>query len=194
MKRLSSTLLFLTLMLGACSRNILTPQATPTKSPTRTKNATHAPTPTFTPAYESCYFVWASQELPELTQKMDIEIRALDPNASANASAFGEDCVFADGHSTFSAMETDFYIRMPVSDLTDEEAFGNWMAQVMLVILQLPSEEVPGPQPGFVEFWFIKSDTENLVVRVPIQQYKDVKEKTGMELFRWFYIPPTAPT
>ena len=55
---------------------------------------------------------------------IDEEIRAIDPAASGNASYYGEDCVYADGHSTFSAMETDFYVRIPVDDLTNEEAFG----------------------------------------------------------------------
>ncbi len=92
-------------------------------------------------------------------------------------------------------METDFYVSLPAADLTDEEAFGNWIGQVMPVILALPPEEIAGPMPGFVEFWFTKSDTEQIIVRVPIQQYKEIGSgKTGVELFRWFHIPQASPT
>jgi len=152
-------------------------------------------TPIITPAYEQCAFMWAYQDLPELTAKVDSSIRALDANASAHANAFGEDCVYGDGQKTFLAKETDFYVKLPMADLTNQEAFGNWIGQVMPVILSLPPDEVPGPVPGFVEFRFTKSEAEQIIVRVPIRQYLEIGlGKTGAELFRWFYIPQTSPT
>jgi len=164
-------------------------------TPTSTHTIVVTETATLTPTYEGCFFRWAYHDDPELTEKVDAAIRALDPLASANATLFGEDCVFADGHSTFSTMETDFRVQVPVNDLNNEEAFGNWMKQVMDVILQIPQEEIQqAGNPGFVEFWFVKSETENVVVRVPVYQYQnEALGKTGAELFRFFHSTPDNP-
>jgi len=158
-------------------------------------NAPRTDTPPPAPADEGCYFVWANHDLPELTGEFDTAVRAIQAAASGRASAFGEDCIHADGRSTFGAMETDFYVRIQADDLHNEEAFGNWITQVMAVIEQIPPEEIPGPQPGFVEFSFTKSDTEKIILRVPIRDYKETAGgKSGAELFRMFYVPPVNPT
>jgi hypothetical protein len=137
-----------------------------------------------------CAYVWANHDAPELTQKLDAAIRAINSDASARADLYGEDCVYADGRSTFGAMETDFYVRLPADDLKNEEAFGNWMAQVLPIIVQIPREEIQGNY-GFVEFWFEKNDAEHLIVRAPIQKYtSEAQGKTGAELFRLFYVAP----
>ena len=107
-----------------------------------------------------------------MTKEIDTAVRAINPSASARAELYGEDCVYADGRSTFGAMETDFHVRLPADDLTNEEAFGNWMAQVMPIVAEIPREEIQGNY-GFVEFWFEKNDAEHLIVRVPIQKYID---------------------
>ena len=91
-----------------------------------------------------CAYTWAYRDTPELTEKLDAAVKALNPTTSGRAQLFGEDCVYADGHSTFGAMETDFYVRSPADDLTNEEAFGNWMAQVMPIITEIPREELEG--------------------------------------------------
>jgi len=137
----------------------------------------------------SCGYIWAYHDDPELTAKVDEAIRQLDPTASANVQQFGEDCVYEDGHSTFSAMETDFYVHLPVADLKHEETFGNWMAQVLSIITQLPREEIEG-KFGFAEFTFEKTKMDRLLVRIPIQRYIDEAQGiTGMELFRMFNVP-----
>ena len=63
------------------------------------------------------------------------------------------------------AMETDFRVKVSVSDLKDEKALGDWIARVMGAITKLPADEIPGPQPGRVEFDFSKSETENLFLK-----------------------------
>lgn len=139
------------------------------------------------PTYEGCAFVWAYHDAPELTDKVDIAVRALDEQSSAYASRFGEDCLYADGSSTFSVMETDFYVHLSVEDLTTEEIFGDWMAQVLGFITQIPREEIQGNY-GFVEFWFEKNDAEHIILRVPIQNYlNEAQDKTGTELFQMYY-------
>jgi hypothetical protein len=162
------------------------------------QTANHAPTSTHTPfvtvtatptpTYEGCAFMWAHHDDPELTKKVDTAIRALDPLASATATLFGEDCVFADGRSTFSVMSTDFVVRSSFDDFNNEEAFGNWMKQVMDVIVQIPQEEIQGAMPGRVEFLSVKGETVTFIVRVPIQQYRDEAQgKSGAALFQLFH-------
>lgn len=137
----------------------------------------------------TCYYAWATKDAPELTTKLDANIKLLNEAAIANVTYYGEDCVYEDGQSTFGAMETDFKIRLPVDDLTKHEEFGNWISQTMQIVTQIPREEIQGNW-GFVEFWFEKSETENIVLRVPIQFYvEEVKDKTGLELFNLFYTP-----
>ena len=154
--------------------------------------STHTPfvieTVTLTPAYEGCFFRWAYHDDLELTEKVDAAIRALDPTASATATLFGEDCVFADGRFTFSVMSTDFVVRSSFDDFNNEAAFGNWMKQVMDVILQIPQEDIQGAMPGRVEFLSVKGGTGNFIVRVPLQQYRDEAQgKSGTELFQFFH-------
>ena len=137
-------------------------------------------------AYEGCAYTWAYHDAPALTEKFSKLVSDLDPNATARASLYGEDCAYADGHADFHVMETDFYVRLPVKDLTAEEAFGNWMARVLQAVVKIPREELQGNY-GVVEFLFEKSATEYAILRVPIQVYMDqARGKSGVELYRLF--------
>lgn len=159
-------------------------------SDNKTQTPTITVTSTNTAIFENCAYVWAHHDAPELKKKLDTEFKALNPKASANVSLFGEDCVYSDGHSTFGVMETDFYVYLTVEDLTTEETFGNWMAQVLPIIVQFPREEIQGNY-GFVEFWFETEDNDHLIARVPLQQYiAEAQGKTGLELFRLYHNYP----
>ena len=148
-------------------------------------------TPTTTPTFEPCGYIWAYQDVPELAIKIENTVLTLDPNARVRVQAFGENCVYSDGSATFGAMETDVYIHIPVEDLTNEEAFGNWMAQVLPLIIQVSEDEFPGGY-GFVEFWFEKNNGESVVVQVQIPEYfeAEAQTKSGAELFHLFYDKP----
>ncbi len=146
-----------------------------------------------TPTYEGCAYVWAYHDDPELSDQFEKMVRTLDPNAKANVSLYGEDCIYADGHSTFGAMETDFYVHLPSEDLTDRQFPGNRMAKVLLLVTKIPREEIQGKY-GFVEFWFETNNTENLIVRVPFQKYLDKGQGLdGEELFQLFFVEPVLP-
>jgi len=139
---------------------------------------------------EQCAYIWAYHDADELSALLDAEVKAIDPGASANVSFYGEDCVYTDGRSTFSALETDFYIRKPVNDLASEDALGNWISQAMKIVTKIPREQIQGNY-GFVEFWFEKSDNEQTIVRVQIQQYnEEAQDKKGTELFQIFFKKP----
>ena len=175
---------------GVLAQNLLStpPQPTPNADSVSMTVLAATDAPTAAEDAGQCAYMWATHNADELSAKIDEEIRIIDPAASGNASYYGEDCVYADGHSTFSAMETDFYVRIPVDNLTNEEAFGDWISQVMKIVIAFPREQIQGKY-GFVEFWFEKSEGEHVIVRVPIQKYIDGTHGiTGAALFRMFYV------
>ena len=222
MNRFIHPLLFLTLILGACSSTFPATDAAPLAPETPPPAATESTPETFpdspalpiprfistvstphidqspldlqspTPASSGgCGYQWAYKDMPELNPIFDEAIKQLDPNAKAWATAFGEDCIYADGHADFSALETDFYVHKPANDLNDFESFGVWIVDVMKALDTIPPDLITGAQPGFVEFSFIKSEGEHIAVRVPIQTYRDeATGKDGEELFRMFYAQP----
>ena len=188
-RHLIRPLFLLTLALSACaSVNLVTPGASgSTESPSTTVDAASTTTTEITPTSESCAYVWASKDLPDLSQKVYNALKAVDTNLTGNAYAYGENCVYADGHNTFATMETDFRVKVTVSDLKDEKALGDWVASAMGAITKLPADEIPGPQPGRVEFDFSKSETDNLFLNVSIAKYQKLAPGiSGAELFRNF--------
>jgi hypothetical protein len=149
---------------------------------------THTPTPGSTPAFEGCAYVWAYEDLPEISAQVDRAVKLSLPNAEAHAVAFGEDCVFADGHSVFSAMQTDFYVRVLVANLEDEDALGDHMAAILQVITtDFPTASLAGPLEGLVEFQFEDAAGTRVVVRVPLGRYRtEAHGLAGAELYRHF--------
>ena len=159
-----------------------------------TVTASVEPSPTVVDNSGNCGYMWAYHDDPELTANVVEVIRQLNPAGSGNAQQFGEDCVYTDGHSTFGAMETDFYVHLPAEDLSAEENFGNWVKQAMDIITALPDDSIQGKK-GFVEFSFIKTDTNRIIFRVDIADYlNNASNMTGIDLFRKYYLPPIAPT
>jgi len=105
-------------------------------------------------SYESCGYQWAYKDLPDLSTKFLQAVQQFQPSAQANTFAFGEDCVYADGHANFIAMETDFNITLQINNLTDANECGEWIVKVMQIILDIPKEEIVGPRPGRVSMSF----------------------------------------
>ncbi len=68
-------------------------------------------------------------------------------------------------------METDFNITIPVSNLSDETALGEWIVKVMQVIQNIPSEQLVGPRPGRVGIRFESNDQQQ-AVSFYIDQYR----------------------
>ncbi len=185
MRRFLPSLLFWTLLLGACAPSLPSAEAIPA-APTMTD------TPTPSLAYGECGYQWAYQDLPELSEQFDRAVKQLIPESASRATAFGENCIGADGQVIrFLAMQTDFYVIAKVEILDDYETFGNWIAEVMKVVNEFPPEMLAGPNPGFVEFRFEKNTMESIALRVPIREYRETAHGlTGEELFRMFYKGP----
>jgi hypothetical protein len=201
MTKIIRTLLFLTLLLSACSP---TASDTPTSIPAVVSTTGLPPTEvipitttevvpppkiivtlstphidqgpdgavTVPPSYpQDCGYQWAQQDLPELSGQFLQSIQALQLDAQAYAFSFGENCVHADGTSTFLPMETDFNITIPVNDLSDETALGAWIVKVMQVIQNIPPDQIIGPRPGRVGILF-ESNGKRQGVTFYIDQYQ----------------------
>lgn len=181
------------LLLTACNHpsQYTAAPITPQGSTPALSRPTATDTPDVPPTYEGCAYVWASQDLPKLTKKVNDSLQAININITGSAYAYGENCVFEDGHATFGAMETDYRVRVKVNDIKDEKALGDWIAKAMEVIVKIPDDEAPGPQPGRVDFVFSKSDSDQLSMSVSIDIYKrKATGLTGVELFKLFYKSP----
>ncbi|HEX2696547.1 MAG TPA: hypothetical protein VHM28_02490 [Anaerolineales bacterium] len=152
---------------------------------------TTSPPASDSPGYGNCYYNWAEHDIASLSEKLNKALQAIDRNLTGSAYAYGEDCVYEDGHSTFGAMETDFRVQVKVKDLKDEKALGDWISKTLQAIEALPPDEIQGPQPGKVQFHFIESETEDLYLNVSLKEYEsEAKDLKGAELFRYFYKNP----
>ena len=128
--------------------------------------------------------------MPELSGSFQKSILALQPEAQANAYAFGENCILADGTiGGFSAMETDFNVTLQVNDLTDESELGEWIVKVMQVIEAIPPDQIVGPRPGRVSLIF-QSNGDQTGVNFYVNQFQTLP--TGLsnsEIYRALIMP-----
>jgi hypothetical protein len=212
MQRIFRAFLFWTLVLCACSTRLASPQHVP---PTLTDTpsvfpGTAIPNPTLivtlstppidqppagetapaSPNPQDCGYQWANQDLPELSSSFQASIQALQSEAQANAYAFGENCMLADGSiGGFSAMETDFNITLQVNDLTNESDLGDWIVKVMQVITTIPPDQIVGPQPGRVSIVF-QANGDQKVVNFYVNQYQALAAGlSNAEIYQALHIP-----
>jgi len=134
-----------------------------------------------TPSVESssqCAYTWAYKDLPEISAEFKAAVKALLPEADGHASAFGEDCLSADGRAvSFGAMETDFYVIIPVSDLNDNDALGNVVAQLLPIMDNFPLSKLSGPKEGFLEITF-RAGEDQRVFRIPLPRGRELREQS----------------
>jgi hypothetical protein len=184
MKSLFLALLSLTLVLGACSLPL-----TPT-SQSAPATVTVTTTSTLPSPYGGCGYQWASQDLPELSAEFLGTIQSLQPEAQANAFAFGENCIHEDGTTrTFIPMETDFNVTLQVSNLSNETALGEWIVKVMQVVENIPQEKIAGPRPGRVRIGF-QSGSDQKFVNFYIDQYQALPSSlSSTEIYQALQIP-----
>jgi len=111
-----------------------------------------------------CAYVWAQQDLPEIGQRFNADLQNLIPEATGGAYAFGEDCVHEDGSRTFGAMETDFTVDIPVSDLTDDAALGAYLERLIPFLSAYPTDGLPA-RLNRIDVRFFVSEQEFRYVR-----------------------------
>jgi hypothetical protein len=144
-----------------------------------------------TPTFAGCAYVWASHELPDVSDLVQAAFKAAGLDATGSANAYGEDCVYEDGTRTFSAMETDFRVKLAVADVKDQQELGNSVSAVMNVLEKVPKDRLAGPQPGRVEFEFADGNALILRLTVDIGRYRrEASGTSGARLFKLFYTNP----
>lgn len=129
--------------------------------------------PTVDSSAGQCAYQWAYENLPDLSSDFQLSIQQLQAEAQANAFAFGENCIHADGSADFIPMETDFNITLQVTDLSNEDELGAWIVKVMQVVENIPVDQIVGPRPGRVSIEFRASNTQ-MFVNFYIDQYQSL--------------------
>jgi hypothetical protein len=187
MQRIGRAFLFWTLILCACSTGVSSPPPAP---PSTVPPIIASPDTVQTPNPQDCGYQWATQALPELSSNLQASLQALQTGAQANAYAFGENCMLADGSiGGFSAMETDFNITLQVNDLTNESDLGEWILQAMLVIESIPRDQIVGPQPGRVSMLF-QSNGDQKALNFYVNQYQALPSGlSNSEIYQALQIP-----
>lgn len=143
-------LVALTLLLPACS---LPRPASPAEALPATE----------TPADHPCAFTWATQPLPEVSEKVQTAMdKAGLKDITVRAEAYGENCVDAQTNEvvSFGALETDLHMSVEVADLADEVALGNLAERILVVLDGFPPGSTPGPEPGYIGIHFTQGDQE----------------------------------
>lgn len=185
MRSLPKFSVLLLLLLVACAfsgseRMASEPTLVPDRSPIAPSD-----TPAQDEAYTECAFVWARQKLADLSTEFEATLKATLPQASGYAEAYGENCITNQGEvARFQAMETDFYVTVPVENLDDTQALGETVEQVLGVLRQFPVEVTPGPQSGYVGIDFeAPTDAVRLWFRVEDAESAMQQGLHGTELF-----------
>ena len=132
-------------------------------------------TPSEDYSYAECGFAWAREPSPDLSQDFKEALKDVQPQADGSVEAYGENCINNQGEVVrFLAMETDFHVTLKVSDLEDKQSLGELIEQVLAVVAKFPTEDTPGPQPGYVgitfeapadelHLWFAQTDGETTI-------------------------------
>lgn len=168
------------LVLPGCTtltRALQTP--TPPASPIATLVLnTIAPSVTNTPPEPAvCAYVLVSKDAPDAAAMLNQAYRSANfSNIDVRAAAYGENCIDTNTNTvvSFSAMQTDVYLAVPVQDIHDEQALGDWIARLVPVIALVPANQLPGPNPGniLVQFtnasgmatlWFPRKTAQDLI-------------------------------
>jgi hypothetical protein len=141
-------ILLLSILLAACNL----PRPIPDL-----RSAPITDTPGAESGYTECAWNWASQRLPDLSAEVQSALEAAGlTGVTATAEAFGENCITGTGQvDHFAAMETDFRIRIEVSDLADTAVLGDLLERILVVLDAFPPDATPGPQPGYIGVRFI---------------------------------------
>jgi hypothetical protein len=116
------------------------------------------------PAIGACAWVWANQELIDLTGEL---ARAFQDEGLSGleirASAYGENCLDPQTNQVvrFAAMQTDFYLVIAVEDTADHRTAGEWIARSLKVLEPFVPGKVPGPNPGYIGIRFVSATGED---------------------------------
>jgi hypothetical protein len=112
---------------------------------------------------QNCAFVWATRPLPELSEQFQKALNAVGlEGVTATANAYGENCNDAKTNQpvSFGTLETDFHIAVKVADLADKDNLGNLLEKILRVLAAIPTDKIPGPEPGYINISFQAGNDE----------------------------------
>jgi hypothetical protein len=141
----------------------------------------------------ACAYTPASQPMADVSKKLQENVEKLGlKNISMRAVANGENCIDTQTNRvvSFSAKQTDFYISVKVDDLKSEEVLGNWIEQVLQVLLQFPKKDLVGLAEGNVSVEF-RDDTGQINVWFNISQGREAIQagQRGAKLYNQLHRP-----
>ena len=113
---------------------------------------------------QNCAYVWATQSLPDLTEKVQSAINAAGlAGVNATAEAYGENCIDPQTNlpRSFATLETDFHITAQASDLANTDKLGELLEKILSVLDGFPVGKIPGPQPGIINISFRAGEAES---------------------------------
>lgn len=152
-------------------------------------SAEPSPSPAEQPPYGACIWQWATELLPDLTADLILDLSDAGLTVAPDetrVTAFGENCLEQSGEvAYFAAMQTDFDVSLAVAALTDRDAVGDALRQVLATIVTGYSvDETPGPNPGRIIIT-VQDGTDSLTVMVAYQAAADLlaQDMSGAELF-----------
>jgi hypothetical protein len=179
----------LTALLVACSALPVNLPGRPTNTPLVVPTVTDTPEPTPTPTVDParCAYVWSNRSQPELSQAANQAFRDTGmKDVEAEASAYGEDCLDPETNTVvkFLPLQTDFYIGVKVTNISDGQVMGEWVEKIVRAIEQIPRETIPGPNIGYLSITF-QAEAEKVTLWFPRSRAKELIESgtRGSELF-----------
>lgn len=135
-----------------------------------TATPSNTPLPTTTGTSGPCAFMWARKDLPDVTVLAQIALQMsglLLDDATVRVEAYGESCGGASNAGRFMAMTTDFYVTIPVSDLSDETLAKQVKAIYWALIGGLEVHWLPA-RFGYLDITFShEGETRNLRTMFP---------------------------
>jgi hypothetical protein len=137
-----SLCLLMILLLAACgpATSPLPPTATAAASPVK-----------------GCYFIWATQPLTVLSARIQKSIdEAGMKGSTAFAQAYGENCYDNATNQvvSFSAMETDVQVTVPVKNIQDSDDLGESLGRIITILDGLPAGSLSAGRLGTISITY----------------------------------------
>lgn len=139
-----------------------TPKATliPTTPILETLTSSPVATSVVTPV---CAYVEASKDAPDASAAITQAYRSANiTHVDVRAEAVGENCIDTNTNrvASFSTRQTDIYLLVPVQDIHDTQALGDWISRLVPLIETVPADQLPGPNPGNIAIQFTNGTDE----------------------------------
>ncbi len=138
---------------------------------------------------QQCAYQWASQALPELSEKLQDDFdEAGMKHIRVRAEAFGENCILPDGRvGGFLVMQTDLRFTVGVADIHDYPSLATQVREILRIIFGMPLEQFPGPNKGYIGISFSDLNGASMNLWFPRQVAEQAVQENldGAALIEW---------